>query len=280
MITADQSMTALVAGTIGFATARVLIPIRLHAPPARLVRTNWAGRPVPAVLGGLQAIGGLLGLAVVAILAATGWTPADTDAVGASVALVVSVMTIAGAWDDMKGDEAPRGFAAHLRAARGGRLTGGVVKLVAGGAVGVAAGLLLATGTAIAEVALLVALTANFVNLTDRAPGRAGKVALALGVPIAAFGSGVWAVAAAGTFGALLACLQFDLTERAMLGDAGANPLGAVVGLGLALSLERPGRLIAVVILLALNVASERVSFSAVIEKVAWLRVLDRLGRK
>lgn len=279
-MTSDQAMTALVGATVGFATARILIPVRLKAPPQRLMRTNWAGRRVPAVLGGLQAIGAVMGLAAVTLLAASGWEPADTDAIGASVAIVVSVMTIAGGWDDLRGDEAPRGFQAHLRAARGGRVTGGIVKLVAGGTAGLAAGLLLGEGVAILEVALLVALAANFVNLTDRAPGRAGKISLLMFLPIALFGSGVWAVAAAGMVGALIACLVADLAETAMLGDAGANPLGAVVGLGLALSFERPGRIAAIVILAALNLVSERVSYSMVIERTSFLRAFDRLGRK
>jgi hypothetical protein len=84
----------------------------------------------------------------------------------------------------------------------------------------------------------------------------------------------------AGPLGATLAVLPADLGERVMLGDAGANPLGALLGLRLA-SVPRRGRraaLLAAVV--ALNLASERVSFTMVIEATPGLRELDRLGRR
>jgi hypothetical protein len=159
-------------------------------------------------------------------------------------------------------------------------VTGGIVKLVAGAGAGAVAGAAVAGGWTILEVALLVALSANFVNLLDRAPGRAGKVSIASAVGLAIFGAAAWTVGAAATIGAAVACLWPDLRERAMLGDSGANPLGAVVGLGLAISLTTPWRIAAIGVLAALNLASERWSYSAAIDRTPWLRSLDRLGRK
>jgi hypothetical protein len=130
------------------------------------------------------------------------------------------------------------------------------------------------------EVGAVVALTANLVNLLDRAPGRAGKVVLAAAVAPALWGPADWTVAAAGLLGAAVAVLGPDLRERAMLGDAGANPLGAVVGLGLATSMQTPGRLVVIAVLLALNAVSERWSFSRAIERTPFLAALDRLGRR
>jgi UDP-N-acetylmuramyl pentapeptide phosphotransferase/UDP-N-acetylglucosamine-1-phosphate transferase len=126
---------------------------------------------------------------------------------------------------------------------------------------------------------MLVALTANLVNLTDRAPGRAAKVTLMAAVPLMVVGEPLWSIAAAPLIGALLGCFGPDLKERAMLGDAGANPLGAVAGLGILLSLSPWWRWTAIVILLALNLASEKWSFSRVIERVPPLRWLDSVGR-
>ena len=65
-----------------------------------------------------------------------------------------------------------------------------------------------------------------------------------------------------------------------MLGDTGANALGAAVGLGAVLTLGRPARLGVLIALVALNVASERVSFSRVIDATPPLRWFDRLGRR
>jgi hypothetical protein len=98
--------------------------------------------------------------------------------------------------------------------------------------------------------------------------------------PVVAFGTDAWIAASAGMIGAAVTVLPADLAARGMLGDAGVNPLGAVWGLGLALAVGTGGRAIAAVVLLILNLASERISFSEVIDKTPPLRAFDRLGRK
>lgn len=281
-MTVETLVTVLLAALGGHAAASLLVAVRLGSPDQRLMRTNVSGRSVPAVLGGPLVVGGLIALAGVALAVALGWEQVDTGASGVTLTIVVVVLTVAGSWDDRRGDESDRGFSGHLQALRKGRLTGGILKIVAGAAAGALAGSLLYGNDVAAAGAtlLLVALGANTINLFDRAPGRAGKVALLVAIPLVAFGDPGWAVTAAGLFGALVACLPFDLGERAMLGDAGANPVGGAIGLGLALSLDDVGRWVAVAALLVLNLASERWSFSAVIASKRWLARLDRMGRR
>jgi hypothetical protein len=72
---------------------------------------------------------------------------------------------------------------------------------------------------------------------------------------------------------------RYDLGEQGMLGDAGANPAGAVVGLLLLKVLAPWAILTGAVLMIALNLASERVSFSRVIEGNRLLAWADRLGR-
>jgi hypothetical protein len=191
---------------------------------------------------------------------------------------VISVLAVGGLADDLFGDERAKGFRGHITAALQGRLTGGFLKIVAGGVAGLGAGFLVSSGRTAVEIALLVALSANLVNLLDRAPGRATKVSLAVALPLLLFGSAVWGAGSGGLWGATVAVLAFDLREKGMLGDSGANPLGGVLGLGLGLSLGEPGRLLALVVVTALNLASEKVSFSAVIDRTPVLRALDRAG--
>ena len=76
---------------------------------------------------------------------------------------------------------------------------------------------------------LVVASAANTANLLDLRPGRCAKVFLPLWVVGCLLdpGGGAWS---AGLARAALAALPFDLREEGMLGDAGANALGAVVG--------------------------------------------------
>jgi hypothetical protein len=84
----------------------------------------------------------------------------------------------------------------------------------------------------------------------------------------------------AGPLGATLAVLPADLGERVMLGDCGANALGALVGLRWAAIPSRGRRAALLATVTALTLASEKVSFTTVIEATPGLRELDRLGRR
>jgi hypothetical protein len=153
-----------------------------------------------------------------------------------------------------------------------------------------------------AEVALgagVIAGTANLVNLLDLRPGRALKAGLLIGVPLALpsaarvrgartgprgaggvpAGPGAWCVVA-GPLGAAAALLPDDLGERVMLGDCGANALGALLGVALSARFGLVGRAALLGGLVALTAASEKISFTTVIERSPPLRTLDRLGRR
>lgn len=272
-------MTPGIAGAIallsGGLIAGLLGRVAIRTPPDALVRQNHRGVELGAVLGLPLVAGALLGPA---LLLATE-LPARTE-VAAAVATLLLLLGGAGLWDDLRGDERQRGFKGHLGAAKGRRLTGGLVKLLAGGISGLIVSAFILDGLLpIVLSGAIVALTANLINLFDRAPGRAGKVALLLVLPLLVLSPAAWKVGAAGLLGALAGVLLLDLRERGMLGDAGANPLGAVAGFGLSLTLSNPGRAAAVIILFALNIASEKWSFSRTIDSVPALSRLDAIGR-
>lgn len=65
-----------------------------------------------------------------------------------------------------------------------------------------------------------------------------------------------------------------------MLGDSGANALGALLGVAAATTLPRRGKVTALAAIVGLTVASEYVSFTQVIERTKPLRWLDQLGRR
>ena len=277
--TAIVAAACVVAVAIAFSVSRLVVP----RAPERLVRTNVHGRPVPAVLGLPLLAATVASVTGIAVAFAAFSTVVLEESIPVAWAFVM--MFAAGFWDDLRGDERPRGFKGHLGALRGRAVTGGVVKIGAGVVAGaVAAGFLPDQGASpaahVVEVVALTGLTANLVNLFDRAPGRAGKVTLLAAIPLLVVGDAGWSVAAMPVFAAAAGVLVLDLREQAMLGDAGANPLGAVLGVGLAASLSEPGRLVAILVLLALNLASERWSFSRAIERTPLLRWIDGLGRK
>jgi UDP-GlcNAc:undecaprenyl-phosphate/decaprenyl-phosphate GlcNAc-1-phosphate transferase len=128
-------------------------------------------------------------------------------------------------------------------------------------------------------VAVLV-LATNALNLLDLRPGRATKVFVALGVCLTIGVRELRPLWTLGLFaGPAIIAGAYDLRERAMLGDTGANLLGALAGLWLVLSLSQTGQLIALALLVGLTVYGELSSISALVQRVPLLRGLDSWGR-
>lgn len=254
-------MTGLRSAACGAGLARTGLRALTARPPGsaeRWRRANHRGRTVTL----------LSGPALAAAAAASADLPRAAAVVAAGGAAVV------GAYDDAVGPRAPdaKGLRGHLRALLHGQVTSGVGKVVGLAGVGVAACALL-EGTRdrrrLLVGAAVVAGTANLLNLLDLRPGRALKAGAAAAVLLGQPGP---AAAAA-------ALLPDDLQERTMLGDAGANGLGAL--LGLALLQHAPQRRGAALgVLMALTVVSEVMSYSRVIDVVPPLRWVDRAGRR
>jgi hypothetical protein len=238
-------------------------------------RTNHRGEPVTLLEGPAVAAGAIAGVLAQAVLASmtgpAGWRQASWRR-PAALALGGAGAAAFGAYDDLAGSGDRRGFRGHLGALRHGEVTTGAVKLGGIGATGIVSAAL--AGGSPADVVLnagLIAGGANLLNLFDLRPGRALKVAVASGAP--------WAISTAAPLGAALALLPEDLGERAMLGDAGANALGAMLGASAA-GLPRPARIALLAGIAGLTAASEKVSFTKVIERTPALRWLDMLGRR
>ncbi|QAY70690.1 hypothetical protein [Xylanimonas protaetiae] len=243
----------------------------------RWTRTNHRGEPISLLEGPAVAAG----LAVGALAAGRGR--------GRAAGVVATVGAGAfGLVDDLAEDTSTRtkGLRGHLGALREGRLTTGGLKVLGIGATSLVAAAIgtRRTGSAgawaadVAVNAALVAGTANLLNLLDLRPGRALKASAALaavpaGGPLAAAGTGA-------VLGSASAAWTGDLGEKDMLGDSGANALGALLGTRLALGLPRPLRLAALAGVVGLTLASEKVSFSKVIAETPWLKAVDDLGRR
>lgn len=279
-------MTSLLAAVVvGYLAARLtwLATRPVFALPA-LARRNYRGRVLPTATG--------IVLPLAAVLVEGGRAVAGSFGVGdgpgsflrALVLLAALGFGVLGLVDDLAGDVGDdRGFRGHLRALAGGRVTTGALKLLGGGVVAllvVAPIVGESPGRLLADAAL-VALCANLANLLDRAPGRTVKVGLGAFVLLAVAAERTGALSGtAVVVGAALGLLLDDLHERLMLGDAGSNALGAVLGLGVVAACGPAGRDIALVGVGALNLAGELVSFSRVIDAVPPLRAVDRAGRR
>ncbi len=199
----------------------------------------------------------------------------------ATLLLAGIVMCGLGVVDDMYGDRRAGGLVGHVRELIRGNLTTGLMKAVGGGVVGLAASWGLGRrGGWFLVGALVIALATNLANLLDLRPGRAIKIwfPIVLFLAVANVPGGgepvIWALG-----GGVAVFLIAELREQVMLGDAGANLLGAVAGVAAVATLGNAGLVVCGAVLAALTAVSEFVSFSDVIEKVPPLRWFDLLGR-
>jgi UDP-GlcNAc:undecaprenyl-phosphate/decaprenyl-phosphate GlcNAc-1-phosphate transferase len=276
-------LCALAGAALGAAAARAAYTAFTRGAPAadpkepgRWTRTNHRGEAITLLEGP-------------AFVAGAGAAAALAPGLPAKVRLAALLAGVGsgalGAYDDLYGTSSSKGFKGHLTALAKGEVTSGAVKILGIGATGLAAAALVSEGPVDTLLnGVTVAGSANLANLFDLRPGRAIKVGLLTGGPVLATAllrrRPVAAALVAVPIGAAAALLPEDLGERAMLGDAGANALGALVGLAAVTSLGRPGRLAVLGVVTALTAASEKVSFTKVIAGNRALNNLDMLGRR
>lgn len=279
-----------------------------------LTRTNYRGAEVPTGAGVIFAPTVLVAYVVVAMVLSRPFSMLGNRihsnlSLGAgmqTMLILVLGMCLVGFIDDIAGDGSARGFKGHLSEALHGRFTTGLFKAVLGFVVALAATanlvILLHPATPPGAYgkwfldAALIALAANLLNLLDLRPGRALKIFFPLLImvilltgryTVLTFGGRVsyvpaylFVIPAISIAAVALVLFPGDLKEKFMIGDSGANVLGAVIGLGLVLGLSFWWRLGAFIFLVFLTALSENISFSRVIEGNRMLNWLDELGRK
>jgi hypothetical protein len=275
----SAGVAGLAGGVVGGAVAAAaFLALRRHPPAGAAVwdRTNHAGATVTLLEGPAYAMGAATGAALL------GAGPGPVLAAASSAAL--------GALDDLAGDSASKGLRGHLGALARGQVTTGAVKILGLGVTGLVSAALVdrgargSHGSPVGRVldtlvgGAVVAGSANLLNLLDLRPGRALKTALLIGAVTA--GDRRSAAASGAAAGAAAALLPADLAGVAMLGDTGANSAGALLGAALVQRTGRRGRWAALGVLTALTLASEKVSFTRVIESTPGLRELDAWGRR
>ncbi len=274
--------------------ALLVVPLLRALQAGGHTRPNYRGRDLPFPLGVLPLAAALLALIPLMLLQRLSSTAIFHPETVPIAIYALGVLAL-GLIDDTlgsptrtptpnpnsEGHRPLRGWRGHGAAVLRGELSTGALK--AGGSLGLAllamSYLGLSNGRWLLAAAVLV-LATNLFNLLDLRPGRSIKAFLLLGVGLTA-GSGelrpLWAL---GLFAApALVAGVYDLRERAMLGDTGANLLGALAGLWLVLTLSGTGQLVALGLLAALTIYGEFRSISAFVERTPGLRELDSWGR-
>ena len=224
----------------GCAAAILLAGTRPFFARTLFTRQNYRGAELPT------AVGLIVPLSVVAVLA--GALVVSTLGWGAHLVTLESLELTAmaclgfgflGMLDDLAIDHETSGYRGHIGALRHGNLSAGALKMLVGPLVALVVVFPASGGSfwrLLADGAL-VALAANLANLLDRAPGRVSKVVLVLAAMMTVLASASPALAGlAAVAGATAVLLRPDLREQLMLGDAGANPLGAAAGLAAVLA--------------------------------------------
>ncbi len=279
-------------------SAAILAPALLRAlADAGHTRANYRGRALPCPFGVLVLAAGLLALIPLMLLRRLAATDVFEPQALPIAVYALGVLAL-GLIDDTLGDDAarsqgsserprrhdrvaPRGWRGHGAAALRGELSTGALKGVGSLALALFAMsyLELSNGRWLLAAAVLV-LATNAFNLLDLRPGRATKAFVLLGAGLAIGSAGLRPLWALGLFAApALVAGAYDLRERAMLGDTGANLLGALAGLWLVLTLSGTGQLIALALLAAITLYGELRSISTLIERTPLLRQLDSWGR-
>jgi UDP-GlcNAc:undecaprenyl-phosphate/decaprenyl-phosphate GlcNAc-1-phosphate transferase len=272
---------------LALATAALMAPAVLRAlESAGQVKPNYRGRGLPTPFGVLALAAALLALIPLMLLAKLASAevfhpevlPIAVYALGV-IALGLVDDTLAAGGSDAR--PAHRGWRGHGAAALRGELSTGALK--AFGSLGLA--LLAVSYFSLSNwrwllAAAVLVLATNVFNLLDLRPGRSTKAFVLLGAGLTIGAMDLRPLWAVGLFAApALVAGAYDLRERAMLGDTGANLLGALAGMWLVLTLSGTGQLIALVLLGALTLYGEIRSLSALIDRTPGLRELDSWGR-
>lgn len=280
-MTPETRLKLAVAGIVGLAVLPWIATLALDAARAR--RVNYRGERILTAFGLV-----VVAWSVCAYAALLLKDPVGRRETAAFLAIAAGFGAL-GLLDDLVGDRKATGLRGHLMALlQHGRLTTGLVKAVGGLALAVAVPRIVLREplTEACVDGLLIALSANAINLLDLRPGRACAAFLVTAVALCAwqFSLGPTPTMPRIAFAIIPAILVYerDARARVMLGDTGSNPMGALLGLTFALHAPSlTARVIALAMVATLTLVAERWSLSAIIEHNPVLRRLDALtGRR
>ncbi|MCG0274999.1 MAG: hypothetical protein L5655_02385 [Thermosediminibacteraceae bacterium] len=185
--------------------------------------------------------------------------------------LAAAGMGFSGLLDDVYGSNTVKGLKGHFSQLRRGRITTGTVKAIMG--LGIACFISLKKGGSILEIminALIIALSANLLNLMDLRPGRACRFFLVSTLIL--FGYFLYTKNISLIFwfmplvASVLVFLVYDSREVLMMGDAGANVLGMSLGIMVVWGSSFYARISALIFLVGIHLFAEYYSLSKIIE--------------
>lgn len=241
-----------------------------------LLKKNFIGKKIPCCMGIVLSLSWTIYLLQIFFSTA--------DIKWLILSLSICCISVVGLLDDIFGDNKSKGFKGHItRFLKNGEFSTGLLKMVSMPVVIFVSSVILQKKVVESVFyAIFGSLCVNLFNLFDLRPGRCIKV-LWISVAVLSFFVHIDRVAV----GLLTLTIPFfigDLREFYMLGDAGSNVIGYLFFLILTNSYSASYNLFLIwavfIVVFVLNVLSERLSFSKVIERNKFLNFIDMLGRK
>lgn len=267
-------MISLIVALESIICVMISIPImKLIVRKVDLLRVNFKGQRIPAGYGFIILMAAVPVYMMMSIgdgYSRNAWT----------YIITILGFGILGLVDDIHGTRETGGFRGHFSFLLKGKVTTGIAKVVVGGILSLMLGLIIAGYQPMAIIAngLLIALSANMLNLLDLRPGRAISCFwLVLVILIVIFPKGIFYVMLMPVIIPSLYLTILDRSARVMLGDAGSNVLGAVLGVSFAVVAGFPWKLVMIFILICIHIYAEKYSISGLIESNRILRRIDRL---
>jgi UDP-GlcNAc:undecaprenyl-phosphate/decaprenyl-phosphate GlcNAc-1-phosphate transferase len=271
---------------LALAVAVIMAPVLLRAlSEGGHTRPNYRRRELPLPFGVLVVAAALVALIPLVLIERIANVEVIYPQLIAVATYTLGVACL-GLIDDAYGEARPgepptRGWRGHCRAVLRGEPSTGVLK--GAGSLGLALAVTdfaeRSTGDWLLASGVLV-LTTNLFNLLDLRPGRSVKAFVLLGAGLAIGSASLRPLWTLGLFiGPALVAGLYDLRERTMLGDTGANMLGALAGLWMVLTLSGTGLEVALGLLALITAYGEFRSISGLVERTPGLRGLDSWGR-
>jgi UDP-N-acetylmuramyl pentapeptide phosphotransferase/UDP-N-acetylglucosamine-1-phosphate transferase len=252
-----------------------------HKYPAQLLKINFRGDKIPTAYGFVFVIGSILfyGTKIFSSLP-------RIDKVDLCYLIAVLGFGILGLIDDLFGDRSTGGLKGHFLALAHGKVTTGAIKAIGGAIIAAVTGwMLMGLTWKLILIGFVIGGAANIVNLTDLRPGRAIAFYAFLSIPVIAkliemltHGVGISSVSPAiFALAGAAALYPGERSAKFMLGDTGANALGAALGVSIAIYLPDERVLAAAVaVVLLFHIWTEGHSISRLIENNKILRGIDR----
>jgi UDP-N-acetylmuramyl pentapeptide phosphotransferase/UDP-N-acetylglucosamine-1-phosphate transferase len=291
-----QALPLILAAALAIVIAPPALSVLAAGP---LARQNYRGRTLACPLGVVVLAAAAVALGPLALVQQLGHTTVLRPELAWVAVYVLGVAALGLADDTFSGDA--RGWRGHAATVLRGGFSTGALKAV--GAAGLALYVMVArpymahvlasfgvpttpvvllrpsTGHVLLGAAVLV-LATNLFNLLDLRPGRAVKAFVLLGAALTLGAANLHPLWTLGVFaGPVLVVGLYDLRERGLLGDTGANLIGALAGAWLVLTLSTAGQIVALIVLVVITAYGEFRSISSLIESTPGLRRLDSIGR-